>query len=149
MQYIWTKWGMDETIWPAEITDSMNVVDFKMVYYNPWDAQYLGYLVVDYNEEDYAKEVERLTRYDSTEYIGYYDVKEETTYELLAVEADSYNGFVYALTDGNGRIIYSEQIFCNYFMDLDYNQYIPQEYLLDGFNATTDSNYYKQIHSDN
>ncbi len=144
---IWTKCGMDETIWPAEITDSMNVADFKMVYYNPWDEQYLGYLVVDYTSEGYEKEVERLHNYESTEYIGYYDVKEEKTYDLLAVNADSYNGFVYALTDGKGRIIYAEQIFCNNFMDLDYNEYIPQEYLLDGFNATMESGYYKQIHS--
>ena len=33
----------------GKITDDMNVADFKMVYYNPWDAQYLGYLVVDYS----------------------------------------------------------------------------------------------------
>ena len=83
--------------------------------------------------------------YESTEYIGYYCVEEEKTYELLAVNADSYNGFVYALTDGKGRIIYGEQIFCNYFMDLDYTKYIPDEYLLDGFDATTDSDYYKKM----
>lgn len=140
----WTKWGMDETIWPSEITDSMDVADYKMVYYNPWDAQYLGYLVVDYSADDYAEEVERLKEYQSTEYIGYYCVEEENTYELLAVNADSYQGFVYALTDGKGRIIYGEQIFCNYYMDLDYKKYIPDEYLLDGFDATTESDYYKK-----
>lgn len=43
----WNKWGMDETIWPAEITDTMQVSDFRMIYYDPWDKQYLGYLVVD------------------------------------------------------------------------------------------------------
>ena len=142
---VWTKWGMDETIWPAKITDSMDVADFKMVYYNPWDAQYLGYLVVDYSSDAYAEEVERLKGYESTEYIGYYCVEEEKTYDLLAINADSYNGFVYALTDGKGRIIYGEQIFCNYFMDLDYTKYIPDEYLLDGFDATTDSDYYKKM----
>ena len=144
----WTKWGMDETIWPAEITESMEVADFKMVYYNPWDAQYLGYLVVDYSPDDYAEEVKRLKEYESTEYIGYYCVEEEKTYELLAVNADSYQGVVYALTDGKGRIIYGEQIFCNYFMDLDYTKYIPEEYLLDGFDATTESEYYKKMHED-
>ncbi len=144
----WEKWGMDETIWPKEITDDMNVVDFKMVYYNPWDAQYLGYLVVDYAADDYAKEVKRLQEYESTEYIGYYCVEEEKTYDLLAVNADSYQGFVYALTDGKGRIIYAEQIFCNYFMDLKYEKYIPKEYLLDGFNATTDTEYYKKMVED-
>ena len=142
---VWTKWGMDETIWPSEITDSMDVADFKMVYYNPWDAQFLGYMVVDYSSDAYEKEVKRLNEYESTEYIGYYCVEEEKTYELLAVNADSYNGFVYALTDGKGRIIYGEQIFCNYYMDLDYTEYIPKEYLLDGFDATTDSDYYEKM----
>ena len=141
----WTKWGMDETIWPEKITDSMKVEDFKMVYYNPWDAQYLGYLVVDYTPSEYDAEVKRLKAYESTEYTGYYDVEEEKTYQLLAVNADSYNGFVYALTDGEGRIIYAEQIFCNYYMDLDYEQFMPKEYFLDGFNATTDSKYYKDM----
>ena len=42
---------------------------------------------------------------------------------------------VWSVKDGNNRIIYAEQLFCNYFMDLDYTQYMPQEYLLDGFNA--------------
>ena len=139
---------MDETIWPATITDSMNVADFKMVYYNPWDAQYLGYMVVDYSADAYTEEVKRLKEHKSTEYIGYYCVEEEKTYELLAVNADSYNGFVYALTDGKGRIIYGEQIFCNYFMDLEYSKYIPEEYLLDGFDATTESDYYKKMMGD-
>ena len=141
----WTKWGMDETIWPKEITEEMDVADFKMVYYNPWDAQYLGYLVVDYAADDYEEEVKRLKEYESTEYIGYYCVEEEKTYELLAVNADSYHGFVYALTDGNGRIIYGEQIFCNYYLDLKYEEYMPKEYLLDGFAATTGTEYYRQM----
>ena len=140
----WTKWGMDETIWPKEISKEMNVTDFKMVYYNPWDAQYLGYMVVEYSEDAYAEEVKRLKEYESTEYIGYYCVEEEKTYELLAVNADPYQGFIYALTDGKGKIIYGEQIFCNYFMDLEYEKYIPKEYLLDGFNATQESEYYRE-----
>ena len=65
------KWDMDETIFPDKITDTMNVTDYKMVYYNPFDAQYLGYLVVDYNEADYKNEVARLKAYQSTEYLGY------------------------------------------------------------------------------
>ena len=139
----WTKWGMDESIWPDNITDDMTVSDFKMVYYNPWDAQYLGYLVIDYPTGRYDVEVKRLKEYPSTDYIGYYSVEMEKTYDLLAVNADEYQGFVYALTDGKGRIIYAEQIFCNYMMDLDYEKYIPKEYLLDGFDAT-ESNPYKK-----
>ena len=142
---IWNKWGMDESIWPQTIEDVSAVVDYKMVYYNPWDAQYLGYLVMDYSDEDYAAEAARLKAYPSTEYVGYYSVTEESTYELLAVYADEYNGFVYALTDGNNRIIYAEQIFCNYFMDLDYKNFIPEEYLLDGFDASKDNPYRKKM----
>ena len=84
-----------------------------MVYYNPFDAQFLGYLVVDYTPEEYEAEVKRLEEYKST--------------------------------DGEGRIIYAEQIFCNYFMDLDYKEYIPEEYLLDGFDATTETAYYQKM----
>ena len=141
----WNKWGMDETIWPLAIKDVSDVVDFKMVYYDPWDAQYLGYLVMDYPAEDYAAETARLKEYPSTDYIGYYSVTEERTYELLAVYADEYNGFVYALTDGNSRIIYAEEIFCNYSMDLDYRDYIPEDYLLDGFNAAPGNPYKKKM----
>ena len=49
-------------------------------------------------------------------------------------------------TFGSAKV---RQIFCNYYMDLDYEQYMPKEYFLDGFNATTDSKYYKDIHGDN
>ncbi len=142
---LWSKWGMDESIWPRTIDDISAVADYKMVRYDPWDAQYLGYLVMDYKDGDYAAETARLKAYPSTEYVGYYSVREESTYELLAVCADPYNGFVYALTDGNSRIIYAEQIFCNYFMDLDYRDYIPEEYLLDGFDASTDNPYRKKM----
>jgi hypothetical protein len=65
----WNKWDMDESIWPRKITENMNVLDYKMVRYNPRDAQYLGYLVVEYYDEDYEKEVERLKNYNSTEYL--------------------------------------------------------------------------------
>lgn len=142
---MWHKWGMDETIWPQEIIDNMAVSDFKMVYYDPWDAQYLGYLVIDYSEDDYIEEAERLRAYKSTDYIGYYGVVEEKTYDLLAVNADPYNGFVYALTDGKSKIIYAEEIFCNYYMDLDYWDYISEEYLLDGFDARIDNPYRKTM----
>jgi hypothetical protein len=65
----WRKWDMDENIRPREITENMNILDYKMVRYDPRDVQYLGYLVVEYSDEDYEKEVERLKNYDSTEYV--------------------------------------------------------------------------------
>lgn len=138
------KFEMDEEIFPKFITDEMEIEDFKMVYYNPWDAQYLSYLVVDYSDDDYQKEVERLENIPMTDYIGYYDVSGFTKYRLLAMFADSYNGFVYALTDDENRIIYVELIFCNYFYDLEYEEYIPDDYLPDGFNAHLDNPYSKR-----
>lgn len=135
------KWGFDESIWPEKVTDKMKVEDYKMVYYNPFDAQYLGYMVVDYTSEDYKEEVARLENYHSTEYKGYFGASGFSDYKLLAMYAQKYNGFVYALTDGKSKIIYVEAIFCNYYMDLDYNKYVPQEYLPDGFDATSDNPY--------
>lgn len=145
IDYYRNKWDMDETIFPQNITDSMQVEDYKMVYYNPWDAQYLSYLVVNYSDEDYEKEIERLKRYNSTEYKGYYGVTGFDKYDLVAIYADSYQGFVYALTDNKNKIIYVEIIFCNYFMDIDYNEYINIDYLPTGFDATLDNKYEKQM----
>ena len=136
---------MSEDIFPKYITDNMNVLDYKMVYYNPWDAQYLSYMVVDYKKEDYEKEVDRLKEYNSTSYIGYYGVTGFSKYKLLAMEADSYYGFIYAITDGNSKIIYVELIFCNYFYDLEYKKYINTDYLPDGFDATIDNGYEKKM----
>lgn len=135
------KLGMDESIWPERIADDMNVKDYKMVYYNPWDPQYLGYLVVEYPKEKYDDEVKRLKDYNSTEYRGYYGVTGEKDYNLLAINADPYYGFIYAMTDDKNTIIYAEQIFCNGFMDLKYEEYMPKEYFLDGFDASDDNPY--------
>ena len=132
---------MDEDIWPRKITNDMNVVDYKMIRYDPRDVQYLGYLVVEYTGKEYEKERERLKNYNSTEYLWYYWVTGITWYELLAMYADKYNWFVYALTDWKSKIIYVELIFCNYFMDLNYKEYIPREYLLDWFDANIDNPY--------
>jgi len=139
------KWGMNEDIFPEEITNEMRVTDYKMVYYNPWDAQYLSYLVVEYEENNYQTEVKRLNNYASTDYIGYYGSDSFMNgYKLLAMEADPYYGFVYALGTDKNSIIYVELIFCNYFMDIDYESMIPEEYLPVGFDATKDNSYRKQ-----
>ena len=134
------KWGMSEEIFPTTI-EILDVKDFKMLCDDFLDQQYLSYLVVDYDEESYIKEVARLKNYGIDEYVGYYNVTGFTNYELLAMEADDYQGFVYAITDGKSRIIYVELIFCNYTMDLEYEKEIPNEYLPDGFNAKEDNPY--------
>lgn len=139
------KWNMDESIFPRIITEDMHVEDYKMVYYNPWDAQYLSYLVVEYDEESYQMEKDRLKNYASTDYIGYYGVTGFSKYTLLAIYADSYNGFVYAITDNESKIVYVELIFCNYFFDLKYKDYINNDYLPDGFDATENNAYRKKM----
>lgn len=137
-------WGMSEIIFPREIKKSYDVKSFKSVYYNPWDANYLKYLEVDFNDEDYQEEVKRLKDLGIQKYKGYYGVTGFKEYELLAMEAHEYYGFVYAITDKkDNKIVYVEMIFCNYFMDIDYSKYIPAEYLPDGFDATTDNEYRK------
>ena len=65
------KWGMSEEIFPKSINE-LDVKDFKMVYLDAWDKQYLSYLVVDYSETEYEKEVERLNKYGIEDYTGYY-----------------------------------------------------------------------------
>lgn len=139
------KWGMNESIFPETVTGEMKVTDYKMMYYDPWDAQYLSYLVVNYDEEQYRSELARLTEYDSKEYIGYFGAegfREE--YTLLAMEADPDFGLIYALSGEEHQIIYVELIFCNYFMDIDYQNRIREEYLPLGFDATVDSPYRQQ-----
>lgn len=129
--------GMDD-IWPAKITDGMDVQDYFMMSYNPGDANYLGYLVVDYAETDYATEVSRLAAYASTDYVDNYGATGFADYEVLAMNADD-EGFVYAITDGTSRIIYVEIIFPGYGMDIAYEKYVPKEYLPEGLDAGKDN----------
>lgn len=144
-----SKLGMDESIFPEDITPDMNVTDYKMVYYNPWDPQWLSYVVAEYDDAAYHAEIERLSSYPSDEYQGIYGAQDfHEDYELLAIDADPSYGFVYALTDGDRKIIYVEIIFCNYFMDLDYGSYIDASYLPTGFDATTGNPYREKIMSE-
>ena len=139
------KWGMDESIFPKDISGDMNILDYKMVYYDPWDAQYLSYLVVEYAEEGYKLEEERLKQYESTEYRGYFCTEGfSDEYTLLAIRANPDYGLIYAITGGNYQIAYVEMIFCNYFYDIDYKTMIPEEYLPVGFDATVESPYRQQ-----
>ncbi len=142
------KWGMDETIFPAVINDPADVLEYKMVYYNPWDAQYLSYLTIEYDDAEFETERSRLQAYESTEYIGYYSVTgfAEGT-ELLAMYADDYHGFVYAIEtpERENTITYVEIIFCNYFMDLEYAEYMPAAYFPENFDATLNNPYEKKM----
>lgn len=133
-----SKWGMSEEIFPKKINGK--VERFKMLCDDFWDKQFLSYLVIDYNEEDYNKEINRLEKLGIEKY-NYYGVTGFTKYKLVAMNSDDYNGFVYALTDGKSKIIYVELIFCNYIMDIDYENEMPKEYLPDNFNAKENNPY--------
>ena len=133
-----SKWGMSEEIFPKKLNG--NVEYFKMLCDDFWDKQFLSYLVIDYDEEDYNKEIERLEKLGIEEY-NYYGVTGFTNYKLVAMNSDDYNGFIYALTDGKSKTIYVELIFCNYIMDLDYENEMPKEYLPDNFNAKDNNPY--------
>lgn len=108
------KLGVDDSIFPKEITEDMYVADYKMVYYNPWDRQYLSYLVVEYSETQYAAELARLEACAQDEYVGFYGAQSfDPTYQVLAMEVDdsAYHGLVYALGAENNRIVYVEILF--------------------------------------
>ena len=141
------KWSMSEEIFPKSIK-KLNVLDFKMINESFIDDQYLSYLVVDYDEKSYQKEIERLKKLGIEKY-NYYEVTGFSNYKLLSMDSDKYYGFVYALTDGKSKIIYVEIIFTDYTMSIDYENEIPKEYLPDGFNAKEDNNYRKKVFKEN
>jgi len=127
-----------DNIWPEEITENMNIQDYLLIYYNPWDSNYLSYLVVEYTQEDYEAEVAHLLSYPSTDYVGRYGAEGFEKYQLLAMQ-DSYTGFVYALTDGEDTIIYVGMQFPGYSMDIEYEEYVPNEYLPKGLDLSKDN----------
>jgi len=98
----------------------------------------LSYLVVEYTQEDYEAEVAHLLSYPSTDYVGRYGAEGFEKYQLLAMQ-DSYTGFVYALTDGEDTIIYVGMQFPGYSMDIEYEEYVPNEYLPKGLDLSKDN----------
>ena len=141
-------------IFPDSIRDPSKVEEFNFVYYNPWDAQYVTYLTIDYDEEEYDAEISRLSGLGMEEYKDIYSVKDEPEgYDLVAMNSDTYYGFVYAMIpeneEENTEITYVGIWFCNYFLDLDIHQYLPDKYLLDGFNAEDGNPYREQFVKDN
>lgn len=122
-------------IFPESIPSSAEIEDFCYYYYNPFDPNYVTYLVYSCNDEDYAKETERLSNLKSK---GEYLIYGATgfNYEVCAVHPVSNDGYMYALADKeNNRFIYVEINFCNYFCDIDYESIIDKKYLPIGFDA--------------
>lgn len=120
---------------PGSIPSSAKVEHFCYYYYNPFDRNYVSYLVYSCNDEDYKKEIDRLSKINSSKDYLIYGAT-GFNYPVCAVNADSYNGYIYALADeANKRLIYVEIYFCNYFSDINYEEIIDKKYLPVGFNA--------------
>ena len=125
------------------------VTEYQLTYYNPWDGQYIVYMTLDYGDR-YDAEIARLQAIGIDDYKGIYTVTGEPAgYDLVAMDSDEYNGFVYAMIpegqDGNTKITYCAIVFCNYFLDLDVHEYMPDKYLLPGFDATDDNPYRQKM----
>lgn len=131
-------------VFPVKVEDE-TVEDFKYVYYNPFDPQYVAYLTVKYDEQAYQTEMERLRQKGVfSRYREFYSVTGEPEgYDLVAMDADSYSGFCYAMIPEreDGTITYVGIVFCNYFLDLDIHDFVPGEYLPEGFDASEDNPY--------
>ena len=53
-------------IFPDQLPESADVETFYYEYYNPWDANYLGYLVYTCDEDDFRTEYDRLHKIKSS-----------------------------------------------------------------------------------
>ena len=67
--------------------------------------------------------------------------------ENRALDKDPYYGFVYAMVPESGEmsVTYVGIVFCNHFLDLDIGDYMKEEYLLPGFDATLHNPYEQKI----
>ncbi len=126
------KWDMDESIFPEQITDSMKVDEFSFTYYNPWDAQYVGYLTVTYSQDEYKTEVERLYQKEQDQYKGLFNVSgEPENYSILAIDSDRDFGLVYAIKpDSEGTSITYVEVIVPGKLEMWLDKYLPEKYQL-------------------
>ncbi len=126
------KRGMDESIFPEQITDSMNVDEFSFTYYNPWDAQYVGYLTVTYSQEEYETELERLYQKEDDQYKGLFNVSgEPENYSIITIDVDRDFGLVYAIKpDSEGTSITYVEVIVPGKLEMELDEYLPEKYQL-------------------
>ena len=111
----WEKIGLTEEIFPDSISADMKVDEFVAAQgTNIWGRRSLMFLKVEYSEEGYQAEKERLQKMNTEKKLEearkkHYDQFAEP-YELCAVESVLESGVVYALADGRQSIIYVEMI---------------------------------------
>ncbi len=126
------KWNMDESIFPEQITDSMNVDEFSFTCYNPWDVEYVGYLTVTYSQDGYNTELDRLSHKEQDQYKGLFNVSgEPDNYSILAIDADKDFGLVYAIKpDSEGTTITYVEVIVPGKLEMWLDKYLPEKYQL-------------------
>ena len=134
-------------VFPQKI--EVPATEFQIMYYNPWDSQYICYMTLDHGKK-YDDEIKRLKAIGVDDYKGIYTVTDEPDgYDIIAMDSDEYFGFVYAMipegASGNTKITYCAVVFCNYAPDVDVHKYMPDKYLLKGFDASDNSPYRKKM----
>ena len=148
-----SEYGMGEwdifDVFPETVGGNVKADEYQLTYYNPWDAQYLVYMTLDYGD-GYDEEIARLNSIGVDDYTGIYTVTGEPEgYDLMAMDSDDYSGFCYAMipeqSEGNTKITYVGIVFCNYCLDVDVHEYIPDNYLLPGFDAGDGNPYRKEM----
>ena len=135
-------------VFPQKI--EVPATEFQIMYYNPWDSQYICYMTLDYGS-GYEAEISRLKKIGVDDYKGIYTVTGEPEgYDIIAMDSDEYFGFVYAMipegsaAEGNTKITYCCIVFCNYALDVNVHKYMPDKYLLPGFDGSDHSPYRKE-----
>ena len=125
-----------ESIFPKEISEESTVKKFCARKFSFIDDSYLGYLVIQYDNDKFLEEKNRLLLIDSSiGYEGYYGIQSFKK-ELCAIDIGSY-GLVYALSNDNLKEISYVQIsFCNNFSDIFYKLIINSNDLPVGFDAS-------------
>ena len=138
-------------VFPQKI--EVPATEFQIMYYNPWDSQYICYMTLDHGEK-YDDEIKRLKAIGVDDYKGIYTVTDEPDgYDIIAMDSDEYFGFVYAMipenSTGNTKITYCCIVFCNYAPDVNVHKYMPDKYLLKGFDASDNNPYKKKMMAEN
>ena len=136
-------------VFPETIPDGADVKEYSLMYYNPWDPQIMACMTIDHGD-GYGEEMARLSAIGVEPYTDYYSVTGEPDgYDIIAMDADDYNGFVYAMipenSEDNTCITYIALVFCNYSPDVEPADYIPPQYLLKGLDVSDDNPYRQRM----
>ena len=85
--------GKYNDIFPEQIKNENNVEKFCYIYLNTFDPCYMGYLIMNYDEESFQIEKDRLKNIDSSENHYIYGAK-GFLLDVLAVYANEYYGYI-------------------------------------------------------